>query len=880
MMSIKRLYIFLISIVVCCQLAFTQESGEMIRGKLISDSGEELISANVLEVDATGRVVTNTITDMNGGFSMKIKNQNNKLRFSYLGFRMQEVPIGARRDFQIIMKEDNILEEVIIAAKKTVSKGGLDIPANEVSYAAQKISSSVFSGLQVASIDDALQGHIAGLDIIGSGNIGVSTQMRLRGISSLSASATPLIVIDGIQRPEISTADFDFSGATEQQFSDLLMINPEDIEDITVLKDAGATAIYGSRGASGVLEIRTKRGSRGPTRLTYTYKFTGAQQPEGMKMLNGDKYTMLMKQAYFNPSQNPAASDIREFAYDPTWSEYRHYNNNTDWRKEVIQYGLTHNHNITVTGGGERAQFRITGGYMTEGGTIIGQNWNRYTSRMNLDYYISSRIKVTTEVAFTYSDNDYNWTDGRGVNNGKSILYLAYKKMPNMSVYRKDENGQNLPSYYTMLESSRLYSGDQGSLRNPVALARLATNNTKTYDMLPVMRLSYDLIEPGDRMLKYEGYISFDMNNSKSHKFLPREVSPLTWDSEDINRVENNDSEKFGIQTENKLIFKPSLGQDHSLSGYISLQTSSGTTNRQNLLAYGLPNEQISAPYAPAVVREVGSSLEQYRTLAMKMYVHYAFRSKYILDLQINREGSTRFGKANKFGNFPGVSLRWNISDEPFMNASKSWLSLWSLRPSWGITGDRPPREYMHFSTYIPWSSYMETSTIRPDNIRLSNLKWARKNEYNLGMDLELWNGKYTMDANFYYSLTDDLLWPDAPIPGSSGFNNLSYRNVGSMRNIGWELNAQGNRFLQVGNVFFDAYLNVSNSVNSLIYLDQDILDSQNKEYEYMKRDASYLQHLEPKHAYGSIYGFRYKGVYQYSIDHPVVVNSNYEAGT
>jgi len=879
-MKNKKLYLFLIGIVIVCQSMLAQD--DMIRGKVISETGEELISATVLEIDATGRVMSNTFTDMNGEFSMKIKAANNRLRFQYIGFKMQEIPIGNKRDFQVTMQESTTLTEVTVTAKRTVSKGGMDIPLNEVSNATQRLSTDVFIGVQVPSIDDALQGHIAGLDIIGSGNVGMGAQMRIRGISSLSTNATPLIVINGIMRPDISTSDFDFSGATDQQFADLLMLNPEDILEINVLKDAGATAIYGSRGASGVLDIRTKRGERGNTRVNYTYKLLTAQQPRGLKMLNGDDYSMLMKQARFNPSQNPNASDIREFSYDPSWSEYRHYNNNTDWREAVIQRGITHDNYLVISGGGERAQFRITGGYMTQSGTIIGQNWDRFTSRMALDYYVSSRILFTSELAFTYSDNDYNWTDGR-TDNGKSILEIAYKKMPNMSIYHKDENGKDLPTYYTMAQSSQLFNGGQGALRNPVALARLATNNSKSYRIDPVFRISYDLIDRGERaqrLLRYEGYITFNMANSKSHKFLPKEVSPLNWSSEDINRVDDSDSESFGIQSENRVRWKPDLGENHSLQMMAVLQTSSGTTNGQSVVAYGFPSAEISAPYAPAYVRQLGSSIGQYRSMGANFQVHYAFRSKYIADVTMRREGSTKFGKNNKYGDFPGVSFRWNITDESFMEKARGWLTMMSLRPSWGITGTSPGNEYMHYSIYRPWSSYMYSSTIRPDNIRLSDLRWEKTTEYNLGTDMELWDGKFTMDANVYHKTTTDLLFRDAPLPGSTGFDKLLYRNSGSMRNVGWEINVHGNRFLKIGKFSADAYFNLANSVNTLLTLEQDLLDTHNKDFEYEKRNAPYKMHMEPGHPYGSIYGFRYKGVYQYSIDNAALIESDYTLGT
>jgi TonB-linked SusC/RagA family outer membrane protein len=885
MMKIKCIYTCLIGLLLCFQSALAQEGGEMIRGKVVSDTGEELIYALIYEIDATERVITNTTTDVNGEFSMKIKNPKNRLQFKYLGYVQATMPIGTRRNFNVTMKEDNALAEVVITGKKTVSSGGMDIAFNEVPFAMQRLSASTFEGISVASIDDALQGHIAGLDVVGSGNIGAGSQMRLRGVASLNANANPLIVINGIQRPDIATSDFDFTSSSDQQFADLLMLNVDDIEDIVVLKDAGATAIYGSRGAAGVIQITTKKGISGPTRVSYNYKYSGAEQPPGLRMLNGDDYTMLMKQAYFNPHQNSEDSNIPEFTYDPTFSEYRYYNNNTDWRKAVLQYGETHDHYLAISGGDDRAKFRITGGYMSKEGTVIGQKWDRLTSRMNLDYRVSSRILFTSDFSFTYSDNKYNWTDGRGDNgsiNGQSLLYIAYKKMPNMSIYSKDENGNLLPAYYNMRPDSKLSSGDQGYLRNPVAQARLAVDNNKTYDILPTLTMRYDLLDPAEQTLRYEVYVSFDMKNSKSHKFLPKEVASQAWSHEDVNRVEDNDSENFGIQSENKIEWRPKLPENHYLQLYTSLHTSSGTSNGQKLLAHGFPTGGISDPSADGYIRNINSSVGQWRTMAINARMHYSYRSRYIVYATLRREGSTRFGQGNKWGYFPGFSLRWNISEEPFMEPLKKWVNMLALRPSWGISGNAPGSEYLHLSIYAPWSAYNGYSTIRPENLRLSNLRWEKKNEYNLGINMELLDGKYTMDADLYYVKTTDLLSgkDQAPIPSSTGYESLPYRNVGAFRNVGWDLNIHGNRFVRIGDFALDAYFNMANSVNTLIELDEGILKGYNKDFEYGNRNAPYLQRLQVGHAYGSIYGFRYKGVYQYSIDNPDLVASGYTLGT
>jgi TonB-linked SusC/RagA family outer membrane protein len=551
----------------------------------------------------------------------------------------------------------------------------------------------------------------------------------------------------------------------------------------------------------------------------------------------------------------------------------------------VLQYGSTHDHYLAISGGDDRARFRITGGYMSKEGTIIGQKWDRLTSRMNLDYHVSSRILFSSDFSFTYSDNKQNWSDGRADHdyiNGSSVLHLAYKKMPNMSIYNKDENSNDLPSYYNMRQDSRLAGGEQGYLRNPVALARLAVNDTKSYDILPTLRLQYELLDPSEQTLRYEVYVSFDMKNSKMHKFLPKEVASEPWGNADVNRVEDNDSESFGIQSENKLQWRPNLGEAHYLGAYVSLYTSSGTNNEQYLLVSGYPTGKISDPSAEGYIRDLTSKIGQWRSMAVNAQMHYSYLSRYIVYATFRREGSTRFGKDNKWGYFPGVSLRWNISEEPFMASSKGWLSMLSLRPSWGITGNTPGKEYLHFSSYAPWSSYGGVSTIRPENLRLSNLKWEKTTEYNLGADMEIFNSKFVMDGNIYYKRVTDLLSNEgeAPIPDHTGYGSLAFRNIGSMKNVGWEINLRGNRFVHIGNFSMDAYFNLANSVNTLVSLDEGVLKNHNKDFEYGNRNAPYLKRLQVGHAYGSIYGFRYKGVYQYSIDNPSLIASGYTLGT
>ena len=307
------------------------------------------------------------ITDANGNFSIVIKRPDrNFLQVTYIGYKPYKTaqPIGSRSNFRIEMIDNNAFKEAVVKSTRKVQSNGLVIPEKELSIATQTFDMDAMEGLSFETAGEALQGQIAGLDIVSnSGNLGAGTSMRLRGVTSINGNQEPLIVVDGYILPSYDKSELNLENMDDDQmFANLLQINPEDIKSIKVLKDASATAIYGSDGSNGVIEITTRRGTRGKTRVNFTYRFTGTWQPEGMKMLNGDGYTMMLKEAYFNPQQSDVASGIVELMYlrDTHPAYYENYNKNTDWVKEVTQFGQVHNFGVSINGGGEKAQLTYT----------------------------------------------------------------------------------------------------------------------------------------------------------------------------------------------------------------------------------------------------------------------------------------------------------------------------------------------------------------------------------------------------------------------------------------------------------------------------------------------------------------------------------------
>ena len=381
-MNIKKV-IFATLLAIVSQLAMAQ--GVRISGTVTDDDGP-IMMGNVVERDANNRIVNATQTDFNGNFSLQVKSTQNKLVFSYVGDKTKVLPIGSKTVFNVKLEaEGKALQEVVVKGRRG-SSGGLMIQKKEISVSQQTMNMEQVEGLAFTSADEALQGEIAGLDVVSnSGNLGAGSQMRLRGTTTLSANSNPLIVVDDkiFDNPD---EDFDFANADEEQYSSLLSVNVEDIASITVLKDAAATAVWGSRGSNGVIMITTKRGSRGKPRVNFSYKFTGTWQPKGYNLLNGDDYTMLMKEEFYNPKQEATATlNMAELNYDKSgYADWENWNNNTDWVDAVSQFGAMHDMSVNLTGGGQKAQFRISAGYKHQTGSIIKQKFQQFTTRMAL----------------------------------------------------------------------------------------------------------------------------------------------------------------------------------------------------------------------------------------------------------------------------------------------------------------------------------------------------------------------------------------------------------------------------------------------------------------------------------------------------------------
>ena len=858
--------------------AFASAQGIRISGTVMAPDGPVMM-CNVTERDANNRIVSASQTDINGNFSMEIKSTANKLQVSYIGYKTKTVPIGDKTVFDIEMEDQQTLKEVVVVAKKRFNHGGLAIPANEVSVASQTFDMSNVEGLAFTSADEALQGQIAGLDIVAnSGNLGAGTSMRLRGVTSINGSAEPLIVVDDniFDNPD---ATFDFQNANEETYASLLSINPQDIADIQVLKDAAATAIWGSRGANGVIQRRTKRGSRGATRIDYSLRVQASWQPKGYNLLNGDDYTMMLKEMYYNPSQSASSTtNINEINYNKSWAEYENWNNNTDWVDAVTQTGWSQYHYLTIAGGGEKANFRISAGYDHQNGTIIKQSLDRFSTKLALDYFVSDRITFRVTFPLTYTSNNRNFDD--------NILGRAQKVSPNMGIYRQNADGSNTNEYYTMLPTGGSRAGSTApntsskelesirNLGNPVAIANLAWRHEKTYRISPEFKLDYKLLGTDDDKTKldYTGMVYMDIYASSTPKFWPGSLFTNTWTDSNYNRNENNEYNSLGFTTRHTLTFTPAFkNKDWYATMFGRWEMTTGNNNSQYQLRVNTPNDVNSTSVDGGDLKSMSTGNGQWRSRAALFNGHFSYKSRYSLGVSVRADGTTKFGDTKKWGYFPGVSARWNISDEKFMKWANKWLSMLSFRPSWGIVGNQPGSEYLQYARYATGATYGQVGnndgTTYLEALQLNKLKWEKTTQTNLGGDFGFFNGLITGDFNYYYKKTRDLLMKDVRIPSTTGFSTLAWTNVGDMENKGWELNIEANKFINIGKFSMSANFNISQNFNKILAMDESVLESINSDWDAAKR-GSYLNRIQIGNPLGSIYGLRFKGVYQYTYEY------------
>ena len=829
----------------------------LIRGKVTEKgTNETLPGVTVAELDKDNRIVGGTQTDMDGNYSITVRNvAGQKLSFSFLGFQTEEVPIGSRAVINVEMTEGGLaLEEMVVTAQKKISTGMLNISEKDMTFAYSKIEARDVEALPVASIDEALQGRMAGVDIVAnSGSPGSGMSIRIRGSTSINSSSDPLIVVDGIPFETTISNDFDFSTADEESYSQLLNISPSDIQEITVLKDAAATAMYGSKGANGVLVIKTKRGTVGKPRLQYNFKGGLTVPRNAIPTLNGDQYTTMMLEAFMNAGTPINLAERPEFARDPNNPYYFYnYGQNTDWVKEVRQNGYKHEHNFSLSGGGGKAVYRASVGYLDDTGTIKGaEKYTRFTTKLSLNYNISDRIRVTADLDFTHGETKSPYM--------KDLLGSTYTKMPNQSVYEYNELGEKTPNYFSPEQTPQgnFLSADVGKrekgIYNPVAMAREGKWSKLDDRIRPNFSLQYIVIPD---VLTYMGNVAFDIMSEKGNSFLPQIATGRPWTESTVNRAQDWDNEAFIIQTLNTLQFTPKIGEFASLLVFGQLRTFDKQTEGFSSVTSNTASIYLTDPSNPSRVIAPSSSMTHERNLSSQFLVNLNILERYKITGVLSVDGDSKFGKNYKFGYFPSVSLRWTLSNEKFFK-DLTYLNDLSLRASYGVSGKTPDRNYLFYNQYQSYGyTYLDELGVYSSSMKLDNLRWERTGEINFGFNAIAYNNRVNIDFNWYKKKTNDLLFSGVGIPSTTGVGSI-YMNVGSMDNKGWELSIMtvpySSKDWQI-----DFNMNFSRGQNIIRSLSENVTTTTVP----TSANGKFMARMQVGNPLGSFYGYKYAGVY------------------
>lgn len=852
----KKLRITLILILSITFLAegYSQR-GTVLRGRIIDKSDQmAVIGATIIEYDQDNRTINGSITNVNGDFVLEMKDPSNTVKVSVIGYKTHE--ITQRGSAQLMIELDPTaldLEEVTITAKAVSNTGLTNIAERDKTSSSVRVDMMEMADAGILSAADALQGKVSGLDIISaSGDPGSGSQLVIRGLSSMGNNK-PLIVIDGIPQNNVS-GNFDLSSADTEDISELVNIAVQDIKSIEILKDAASTAIYGSKGADGVLLIETHKGRLGKVQFDYTYKNSMNFQPPPVPMLNGDEYVMLQLEEHHNAYGVFNIPD--EIAYNTDFDDFYNYAANTDWIGAVTKNSVTHDHYFKVSGGGDKTRYFTSFSYVDEGGTTINTNSKRFSTRVNLDYFLSRKLVFTVQFNYNNNRTDGNLSLDDESGRSRNIRKMAYVKAPNMSVWEYDQFGNPTGEYFTPIRS---YQGAGDVFYNPVAIANLGKNDRNSNALENTFRLRYNIND----WITLRETIAFQYSGSKSSSFLPYNAFGSDWIAWNVNKADETNSLYSSVKTETQIAFdSPFQNEDHVLSGAFSWITNQSSSEWMGVQSNKTPSTDIQDPSINAQINWIGGGSGEFRELGALSNVNYKYKDRYLLTTILRADAASSFGINNRWGLFKGISGGWRFSSEPWLKAK--WLGESLLRLSWGVSGRQPGDAYARFATYASThtGNYITGAAIVPLQIQLNNLRWESITSYDLGIETSLFNDRVYIESDIYQKVTSDILFRNYAIPTSAGYNELKFLNGGQLENKGWEL-MMDVKIIRNENWLWAINGNISQNINSFT----DLPDNFNTEKSTSIGNGQYPLRVIEGEPIGSFFGFRYQGVYSSDAD-------------
>lgn len=834
-------------------------------------SAEPCIGVNVTFQNAQKRIIAGTVTDFNGQYSLKVPaNEKGALTlvFSYIGMTTQSFKYTGQTTLNVKMSNAATqIKEVTVKGKRG-SRNEMGVTERQMAFATQKINMDDITAVSpVTSIEEALQGQLGGVDIITAGDPGAKSNIRIRGTATLNSNADPLIVINGVPYSTDIDDSFDFNTANQEDFAQMLSLNPNDIESIEVLKDAASTAVYGTAGANGVLLITTKKGAMGKTRFSFSTKNSFKFEPKSMPMLSGNDYVAYIQDAIWNTANALGLNsqgglleylfNTPEIGYDKEWRYFDEYNQNVDWLSYLTQDAFTTDNSFSMSGGGEKATYRYSLSYLDEGGTTKGTGLTRLNTSIDIGYRFSEKITVNAEYTYSDSKKKAPWTD--------QLRSEAMTKMPNKSPYYiDDETGKMTDTYFTRQNSEEFQGAFIGGKNpknfHPIIMAEDSYNNLRTREQKMTVRGRFY----PTKEWQFTGYVSMKYKTQQTESFLPQTATGVTTESTFANQAKNAYTNNFSLQTELKGMYTNSWNDKlHQLTATALWRTQQSRSSNSEATRYNVASSSLADPASGSgMLLSQNSGISEVRKLSGIGSVVYTLLDRYTINGTVNYEGNSSIGRDNRWGFFPSVGLSWQFADEPFMKWSKDVLTELKIRGSFGQSGNTPGGTSPYVGTYTSLGSYMDGNAISANSMQLNKLKWERSTEWNFGFDFNLWEGKLTGSFDYYNKKTVDLLQKKFYIPGSTGYTNnyLAYYNAGSLRNKGIEFRTDW-QAIQTKDWQLKVNFNISRNENEIISMPGY------QEENYTMGNGNYATRIVSGTSVGSFFGYKYLGVYQNTED-------------
>jgi TonB-linked SusC/RagA family outer membrane protein len=763
-----------------------------------AQSGETLPGVNILVKGTT----TGASTDQNGQYELSVPSLSDTLIFTYIGYQRQVVPVNGQTEVDVAMQPQAISgEEMVVVGYGTQDE-------RDVTGSISSVSQDQISRVSVSNFEEALQGQIAGVQVTrNTGSPSAGTTIKVRGNSSITAGNEPLYVIDG----HPITGGGGGTGTIPAGTNPMNNINPNNIESIDILKDASATAIYGSQGANGVVIITTKNGTEG-SRITFDMS-TGIQRPaKRMDRLSAEEFAEYHIESRYNgwvrsggdpnaPNGQRPGFNVTDIYYNPDqW-------NRTNWQDELFRTGTIQNYDMSVSGGSSNINYYISGGYSENQGIILNSSTQRYNLRANIDAQINEKLNVSLSVSPSYALHEKQNTDNHFL---QSVVGMAMNAPPLVGPYQEDGSYTNL-----LAMRDREGFGGTGPVGNLVAGAKEDQYDVDMGRILGNLSLEYQILDE----LSFKTSLGIDSNFNRTNVYQSSKTGRGSQAPPNIAEGNATSYQKINWRNENLLTYQKDFNKKHSLTAILG--NTFQKEDVKNIRINGRDFAGDNVPYLNAAgeINSGAATRTQWSITSFYSRLNYDYDSRYLLTATIRRDGSSRFGEENKYGTFPSVGVSWRMSEEEFMNGATLINDL-KWRFSYGVSGNNQIPNYAHIpsvsnSGYVLGSDQGRVSSTNVNSLANPFLTWETKRSYNIGFDLSLLNNRLEFTADAYKSITDGLLL-NVNIPAASGFTS-TYENVGEVQNKGLELSI--NSINSQGEFFWNSSFNISFNRNEVTAL-------------------------------------------------------------